>query len=355
LHNIELRFIHREIVILKDENHSQNKEIAMLKEIMGFHNNKTIPDQILKLINRNKKNMPASKSSRHRLLKSRRRRPARLLPFGFLYDRKNDTDNGIIVRRFYGPPSNCSDLSQLGYTLNGFYLVKSPQNNNSSTKDGKIQVEAISCKFKHSTGSKVIETMPVHLKYDIKPFDEESLVRKLPDQESSTTKSTNQNIKSVKKSINVSAAAGVYFRVRSTSYFETKNAINIIKFNGIILNIGGGLYDKSKGVFIVPKTGIYQIAFSGLISSNTASLSNPTIVELRVNDGFNEFTRIVDSQLLNQVLLATIKLDHGDKLSIRINIDKENSIKLKSLQLHSQATLSATLLEAIDNESINKN
>jgi hypothetical protein len=44
--------------------------------------------------------------------------------------------------------------------------------------------------------------------------------------------------------------------------------------------------------------------------SSTASLSNPTIIGLRVNDGFNEFTKIVDSQLLNQGLLDTIKLDH---------------------------------------------
>jgi len=316
----------------------------VLKEMMGLHNNTTVPDQILELINRNKGNILSSKTSRRPLVKSRRGRPARLLPYGFLFERKNDTNKAFL--RFYGPPTNCSELSQLGYTLNGFYLVKSPQNNDSSTKDGKIQVEAFFCKFKHSNGSKVIETMPVNLKYDIKPYAEESLVRKLPDQESSsTTKSTRNQNKFFNKSSDVSTAVGVHFRVRSKSYSETKSTINIIKFDDTILNIGGGLYDESKGVFTIPKTGIYQVAFSGLMSSNTASLSHQTIVELRVNNGFNEFTRIVNDQLLNQVLLATIKLQQGDTLSIRINIDKENSIKTKSLQLHSQATLSATLLD----------
>ncbi len=49
----------------------------------------------------------------------RKKRPVRLLPARILQgERKNNTDHPPI-RRFYGPPSNCSDLALLGYTLNG--------------------------------------------------------------------------------------------------------------------------------------------------------------------------------------------------------------------------------------------
>jgi len=39
--------------------------------------------------------------------------------------KKNETDQEN-PNLFYGPPTNCSDLTRLGYTLNGFYLVKIP-------------------------------------------------------------------------------------------------------------------------------------------------------------------------------------------------------------------------------------
>jgi len=55
-----------------------------------------------------------------------RKRPLRFLPAKFLYgEKKNDTANDHpLISKFYGPPTICSDLSNLGYTLNGFYLVK---------------------------------------------------------------------------------------------------------------------------------------------------------------------------------------------------------------------------------------
>ena len=55
------------------------------------------------------------------------KRPYRPLPID---NRKDDNDDGSnpgrrpAISRFYGPPANCSDLMKLGYTLNGFYLVK---------------------------------------------------------------------------------------------------------------------------------------------------------------------------------------------------------------------------------------
>jgi len=85
---------------------------------------------------------------------SQNKRPARLLPLQLLFGDQDDKDQPVI-RRFYGPPTNCSELSQLGYTLNGFYLVKAPENNNNSNiikADDKIKVDIISCTFKHPGG-----------------------------------------------------------------------------------------------------------------------------------------------------------------------------------------------------------
>ena len=62
---------------------------------------------------------------------------------------KNGTKNqNIVVTLFYGPAFNCVDISKLGYTLNGYYLVK----DKNQTKN--YQVEVLGCRFKHPEGSK---------------------------------------------------------------------------------------------------------------------------------------------------------------------------------------------------------
>jgi len=43
---------------------------------------------------------------------------------------------------FYGPPTSCSDLGKIGYTLNGYYLVKRKDNSNSS------KIATVFCSFK---------------------------------------------------------------------------------------------------------------------------------------------------------------------------------------------------------------
>ena len=49
---------------------------------------------------------------------------------------------------FYGPPTTCEELWKLGYTLNGYYLVKGKVKLNS----GQIQV--VYCQFKQSQWKK---------------------------------------------------------------------------------------------------------------------------------------------------------------------------------------------------------
>lgn len=123
-----IRLVYKEIGLLKHENQNQNFEIAMLKVlVMGSHQKSDSLDQIERHTNKNK-------------------RPFRLLPPSALYgDRNNKTENQI-HNKFYGPPTNCSELSLLGYTLNGYYQVKSGDISNIA------QVDIVYCSFKQPDG-----------------------------------------------------------------------------------------------------------------------------------------------------------------------------------------------------------
>jgi len=152
MQSLELHFLHQEIGQLRDENQNQNKNIAMLKEIAGFQKNKTLLDQIVSSIIKEidkkkdgpmKESTPPSSSSVRRL-SNRNKRPYRLLPAN------NKEANLHLIDRFFGPPTSCSDLSQLGYTLNGFYLVQSITNNYND--DDGLKIDTIYCTFKQPEG-----------------------------------------------------------------------------------------------------------------------------------------------------------------------------------------------------------
>ena len=51
-------------------------------------------------------------------------------------------------KRFYGPASDCNELGKLGYTLNGYYLVKGEGDSTSNS------IEAVLCQFKLPNESK---------------------------------------------------------------------------------------------------------------------------------------------------------------------------------------------------------
>jgi len=115
--------------LLREENQKQNKDITILQDTIQIQN-KTINQHeitIKKLDQEVKKSSNCCKqdydsSEKHKPSK----RPARLLPLQLLFDREEDDDTTKKPppRKFYRPPTNCSDLSQLGYTLNGYYLVR---------------------------------------------------------------------------------------------------------------------------------------------------------------------------------------------------------------------------------------
>ncbi len=145
----ELRFIHQEIGSLREENHKQNMEITSLKETVQLQN-KTISqhESTIKNLKNNDHRMikgdhPASPSA----ITTRRKRPARLIPYSILFGKKiNNSSNEENLRQFYGPPTNCSDLSRLGYSLNGFYLVKNPLVD--ATFPQTTRIETVYCAFK---------------------------------------------------------------------------------------------------------------------------------------------------------------------------------------------------------------
>ena len=125
LHFAELRFLHREIGLLRSENQDHKEEIALLKETVGFQSNKTIPEQIVSLI---KKELDEQKKKESLIpisadgnqnpsqdkVNSRNKRPYRLIPVNKVVDFNNE-GNDEAISKFYGPPTNCSDLSRLGY------------------------------------------------------------------------------------------------------------------------------------------------------------------------------------------------------------------------------------------------
>ena len=58
--------------------------------------------------------------------------------------------------RFYGPPTSCSELQKLGYTLNGYYLIKGKDESNRS----RIQVTY--CQFQQPLGRDKQSNLLVH-------------------------------------------------------------------------------------------------------------------------------------------------------------------------------------------------
>ena len=65
--------------------------------------------------------------------------------------KKNETKEEIAVKSFYGPPTSCGELNSLGYTLNGYYLVKDKEKDYSTSSRG---IKVVFCQFKKIQGTK---------------------------------------------------------------------------------------------------------------------------------------------------------------------------------------------------------
>ena len=125
---------------LRAENHKQNVEIASLKKTVQIQN-KTLnrhESTIKKIIIDDR---PVSSAGQ-----SRRKRPARLLPVSILRGKKKNETDQENRNLFFGPPTNCSDLTRLGYTLNGYYMIGRSTNVGKSTHITTLY--AVYCTFK---------------------------------------------------------------------------------------------------------------------------------------------------------------------------------------------------------------
>ena len=142
---------------------------------------------------------------------------------------------------------SCQDLTLIGHSLNGFYMVK-------RTKKGKPKIETVFCNFKsiNSTSQSkqnkclfffVISNFFLHL--------------------------TNFYINSVEEKtigfVDLKTSNVFFYVLKSTaksqSIFKQKNGI--ITYEKERLNVGGGMDSKS-GVFTAPKSGVYHFSFIGL-------------------------------------------------------------------------------------------
>jgi len=223
----------------------------------------------------------------------RSKRPVRLLP-AYMFERpKNET---LQPPRFYGPPTNCSDLSRLGYTLNGFYTVTMSSVNLSITPIDATKLVTVYCSFKQPEGTfnpSLVEKRIPHLKLD---------------------NSSNNVARPVD--------TGIHFHVIRTSHKLIGNNPPIeqfINFDRVHLNLGG-IVVQGNGlkVVIAPKSGIYQFAFTSVFAGVAKNASSSITVEL-FRMGSNTDGDVVGKSSTtaegnSMAITATLKLTKGDKI-----------------------------------------
>lgn len=209
------------------------------------------------------------------------KRPARLLPFQLLYgtDKKNQTNNQQI-KRFYGPPTNCSDLTKLGYTLNGFYVVR-PINYGSNIE---AKLETIFCAFKQPEGT----------------FNSSNVEKRIA-------------------FLNLDRSDGIHFHV-SNQKSSDKGFRNqdVLKFDVISLNLGTA-FDATKGVFTAPKSGVYQFIFKGSIRVIKSKQKFGFLIELFHNENVIGNSIIAEEDQVTMIE-ATLKVNRGDRIFLKTSI-----------------------------------
>ena len=131
--------------------------------------------------------------------------------------------------RFYGPPTGCSDLSLLGYTLNGFYQVKSDGPANIIGINNDTKLDTVFCAFKQPEVNHINQSLV-----------ENRIISR---------HDTNNKI---------------VFHVERSTDFELIDPINpYITFDVEHINIGDAFNGKT-GIYTIPKSGLYLFFFKGL-------------------------------------------------------------------------------------------
>lgn len=156
--------------------------------------------------------------------------------------------NSTVITPNGDQPTSCSDLSQLGYTLNGFYTVKSAGPANALTDPLGLQLETVFCAFKQPNdpyNSSTVEKRVGFLKLDPKTS---SL--------SEITPSSSNNIANIDKSS--SGRLILHLQIQSNKIIQNPGAP--VVFDNIILNAEKG-YDPNTMAFFAPFTGRYRFEF----------------------------------------------------------------------------------------------
>jgi len=302
---LELQFIHREIGSLRDENRDQNNEIALLKGMVQSQEG-TVYQKVIEEIGRERK-MEESLP-----LALPRKRPARLLPLQLLFDRRNDTDRPL-PRRFYGPPTNCTELSFLGYTLNGYYLVKTVNNNTNLSAD-TFNLETVYCAFKQPDGTFNPSGMEKRVTSEFKP---------------------NGNSKVPMN--------GIHFHVQPLSSFTLSGAITV-QFDSILINTKN-VFDRETGVFAAPKAGVYRFFFRGMVVPSDKSSSYTIYFHLYRNNDMIGSTVVSTSGHTTGMIEATLQLVRGDRISLKTPYISAGQVILRGMGFSS---FSGSLLEELD-------
>lgn len=69
-----------------------------------------------------------------------------------------------VLVQFFGPPTNCSEIGMLGYTLNGYYLVKSTDQIN------KNKIKIVYCAFRQAQEAMITNQGKKEMKLMTKTF-----------------------------------------------------------------------------------------------------------------------------------------------------------------------------------------
>ncbi len=284
--------------LLRDENQKQNLEISSLREIVEFqnktiHRHETVIEKLL----------TAQHPSSAGIL--RRKRPVRILPNHILFgERRNDSSiDNPFRNRFYGPPTNCSDLNRLGYTLNGFYLIQpiihsETSVTNDSNKIGKNhKLETVFCAFKQEG---IFNATLVEKKIPSLPWNKQM-------------ESTNNS-------------SDVYFHAIDSAVIEFIQ-LPSLKFVKILSNVGGG-YNNFTGNFQTPKSGIYHFIYKA-----TEARANGITVAFFVNQEVVLNTVSTDdfsnNLPLKKMIQVTLKLKKGDFVGLKLSMMGKSPASLK--------------------------
>ncbi len=309
---LEFHFIRQEIGFLRQENSNQNMEIAQLKKMMESKGNPVLnTEKIKKLIDQSIEKYLAVDHEQDDPLRAISRlgkRPARLLPHSILHGKK--PKNQTIPQPFFGPATNCSELSKLGYTLNGFYLVKpkvSPTAN--TTGDIITNLDTVYCSFKQPEGT---VNQSINLEKRI------NVVSQLKTMEAGSK-----------------SHRGIYFYAIKNMTRPSLQYLTMldIRFDHILLNSGF----KFKSGFVtvpIPKSGVYQFVYTAVMNTTDRAVSNVLLA--------NGNRNIAQSRSLNSgnlMVQAILKANLGDNIYVRSDIGNGASIQW--------ASFSGTLLEEL--------